>query len=237
MTDNFTDHGSDPQGRRAVALLSGGLDSGVALGMWLQRGGRCDLALCVDYGQPAAPAEARASRSLAARFDVPWQELKLPWLGDAARSAGSALAHGGGALPELADDDPGDDRSAAAVWVPARNVVLVAAAAALAEARGADCVVVGFNREEAATFADNSLEFVEALQRTLALGTRSGVSVASPTLELDKRGIVTAARQLGLTPRDFWSCYRAGGDPTTCHCESCVRSRRAWTGTGVGSSA
>lgn len=215
---------------QAVVLLSGGLDSGTALAMWLERGGAVERCLCADYGQRAARAEAAASERLARRFGLRWQHIELPWLGEASCRMGSALADGGArAVPERDESAPGDAQSAAAVWVPARNVVLIAAAAAFADATGAGFVVTGFNREEAATFADNSASFCHAFDAVLAQGTRAGVAVASPTLELDKRGIVQQARRLGLGRGDFWSCYHAESDPAVCRCESCVRSRLAWS--------
>jgi 7-cyano-7-deazaguanine synthase len=220
---------------RAVALLSGGLDSGTALALWRAGGGEVALALTADYGQRAAPAELAAAQRLAARLDVPWRAVHLPWLRDAAELAGSALIAGGRPLPRGTPAQPGDAASARAVWVPARNVVLVAAAAAFADALGAECVLDGFNREEAATFPDNSPVFVDALTRALAFGTRAGVVVESPTLDLDKRAIATAARAHGLRPADFWSCYEDG--PVPCgRCESCARSRRAF-GDAAGSGA
>jgi 7-cyano-7-deazaguanine synthase len=91
---------------------------------------------------------------------------------------------------------------------------------------GARFVVAGFNREEAATFADNSAAFVAASDEVLALGTRNGVQVTSPTLAWDKPQIVAAARALGFTAADFWSCYEGGDEPCG-RCESCLRSR--WT--------
>lgn len=215
---------------RAVALLSGGLDSGVALADWLARGGTVQVCLCADYGQRAFAREAAASRALATRFGLPWQRIDLPWLGDAARAAGAAQVEGSrDPVPARTEEDPGDAASAAAVWIPARNVVLVAAAAAVAEGGGAGVVLAGFNREEAATFPDNSGAFLDACTAVLALGTRSGVRVASPTLGWDKVEIATRARELGLGPGDFASCYEPAGDPATCACESCVRSRRAWS--------
>ena len=54
----------------------------------------------------------------------------------------------------------------------------------------------------------------------------SGVAVTSPTIDLDKAGIVAEARRRGFGPADFWSCYEGGEDPCGC-CESCVRSRFA----------
>lgn len=211
----------------AVALLSGGLDSGAALALWIAGGHRVLECLYADYGQRAADAERRASRALAARYGLPWSEIALPWLREAALRSGSALVPGGRGLPQRSATAPGDDASARAVWVPARNVVLVAAAAALAEACGADAVLTGFNREEAATFADNSAAFAAAMTAALALGTRSGVRVESPTLPLAKSEIVARVRALGLTRDAFWSCYERG--PAPCGvCESCVRSALAW---------
>lgn len=227
---NATHRGTDGAARRAVVLLSGGLDSGTALAMWLHSGAQAVLALCADYGQRAATREAAASERLARRFAVPWRRIDLPWLRDAALASASALvARSGTDLPRLDVEHPGDERSAAAVWVPARNVVLVAAAAAFADALGASHVVAGFNREEAATFPDNRPEFCAEFDKVLSLGTRRGVSLVSPTIALDKVGIVREARRLGLPRDEFWSCYDAASDPATCRCESCVRSRRAWS--------
>ena len=211
--------------KSAVSLLSGGLDSGTSLAMWLADGGQVAVAVTVDYGQRSAARELATAEALASRYSIPWRSLEMPWLAEAA--AGSALVAGGPELPRRAMNAPGDEESASAVWVPARNVVLIAAAAALAEGRGADTVLVGFNREEAETFPDNSAEFVGGVRSVLGLGTRSGVGVDSPTLEMTKLEIVAQARRLGLGPEDFWSCYGAG--PRACgECESCVRSARAW---------
>jgi 7-cyano-7-deazaguanine synthase len=210
---------------KGIALLSGGLDSGVAAA--LHRGAPgCSLVLCLtfDYGQRAAAREAAAARALAERWRVPWSLLALPWLGELARRAGSALVAGGRALPHGTAESPGSAASAAAVWVPARNAVFVAIAAAHAEVHRAEVVIAGFNREEAATFKDNSAEFVRAAGAFLASGTRSGVAVESPTLGMDKREIRAAAQRLGFTAGDFWSCYEGGAAPCG-RCESCLRAR------------
>lgn len=209
---------------RAVALLSGGLDSGVAAGLFRAAGGELVQALFVDYGQRAAGPEANASRRLAERWGVAWRRVAMPWLAEVGKLAGSALLDPQAALPAGTVEQPGDATSAARVWVPARNAVFVAVAAAFAEALAADQVLAGFNREEAATFPDNSAAFVAAGTAFLGLGTRTQVAVASPTLAMDKREIVAAARSLGLGATDFWSCYTAGPRPCGV-CESCLRSR------------
>ncbi len=213
-------------GSAGIALLSGGLDSGVAAACFLQEGNRLVACVFCDYGQRAREREAAAAGGLARRWNVPLLRLELPWLAALAARAGSRLVPGTGSLPHGTAVLPGDAESARAVWVPARNVVFVAIAAAHAEALGACCVVAGFNREEAATFADNSAAFLAAGTALLAHGTRTGVTVRSPTLHWDKAQIVARARELGFAATDFWSCYEGGNAPCG-RCESCLRSR--WT--------
>ncbi len=212
---------------RAVVLLSGGLDSGVALAEWRSAGGQVALALTCDYGQKAAEREALAAARLALRYAVPWCLVDLPWLGDVARRSGSALVSASAGIPVGTAAAPGNEQTAAAVWVPARNLVLCAVAAAHAEEVGADAIVAGFNREEAETFPDNSVAFAQAATSVLRYACRAPIRVESPTQALDKAEIVARARLHGLEPADFWSCYRGGADPCG-RCESCARSARAW---------
>lgn len=212
---------------RGVVLLSGGLDSGVAAALFAQQPGHALVAaVFCEYGQRAERRERHAAVAFAARLEVPLTVLAMPWLGALARAAGSALMPDAGPLPRGSAAHPGDARSAQRVWVPARNAVFVAAAAAVAESCGAEAVVAGFNREEATTFPDNSPAFVAAAEALLRLGTRSGVRVVSPTLALDKAAIVAAALRLGFSAEDFWSCYEGGERPCGT-CESCLRSRFA----------
>lgn len=210
--------------RRGIALLSGGLDSGVAAACFAAGGDRLAAALFCDYGQRARHREAAAAAALAVRFGVPLLQVGLPWLGALAAGTGSRLLPGTGDLPHGTAAAPGDASSAQAVWVPARNAVFVAVAAAHAEAMALDCVVAGFNREEAATFADNSAAFLAAGTAFLAHGTRNRVEVTSPTIDWDKDRIVARARALGFAAADFWSCYDGGDEPCG-RCESCLRSR------------
>jgi 7-cyano-7-deazaguanine synthase len=210
--------------RRGIVLLSGGLDSGVAGAVFRRDGGTVVAALFFDYGQRAREREATAAGRLAERWSAPLLRLELPWLAALARRSGSRLLAGTGELPHGTASAPGDEASARAVWVPARNAVFVAIAGAHAEALGADTVVAGFNREEAATFPDNSAAFLAAATACLGLGTRIGVAVVSPTIDWDKPRIVEEARRLGFTAADFWSCYEGGSEPCE-RCESCLRSR------------
>lgn len=208
-----------------VTLLSGGLDSGVASACFAaEPGNRLVAALFCDYGQRAAAPEWRAAEALARRLQVPLYRYELPWLAELSRVSGSRLQPESGALPAATPEAPGDESSAAVVWVPARNAVFVSIAAAACEAYGGDCVVAGFNREEAETFPDNSCQFLQSASAFLAVGTRTGVQVVSPTIGWDKREIVAQAVRLGYAEQDFWSCYDGGEQPCG-RCESCVRSR------------
>lgn len=203
---------------KAVALLSGGLDSTVAFAI---RARDTVLALTVDYGQRAGRREIASARRTAARYRVPHRVLKMPWL------SGGALVDRSKRLPSPDLRRSAETKaSAAAVWVPNRNGVLLAAAAALAEGLGASRVVVGFNREEAATFPDNSAGFLEAANRALDFSTQSRVRVESPTLWWDKARIVQEARRRKIPLDGLWPCYEGGR--TWCRrCESCLRSLRA----------
>ncbi|HTF55957.1 MAG TPA: 7-cyano-7-deazaguanine synthase QueC [Planctomycetota bacterium] len=203
---------------KAVALLSGGLDSTVAFAI---RARDTILALTVDYGQRASRREIASARKTAARYRVPHRVLRIPWLG------GGALVDRSKRLPRPDLERPAQTRaSAAAVWVPNRNGVFIAAAAALAERMGASRVVVGFNREEAATFPDNSAAFLAAANRALEYSTQRRVRVESPTLRWDKARIVREARRRRIPLGGLWPCYEGGR--TWCRrCESCLRSLRA----------
>lgn len=213
---------------RAIALLSGGLDSVAAAALWMERGGSIATCLTFDYGQRAFLREREAAQRFAQRRGLRWECVSLPWLAAVSRQAGSALVDEATRLPEGTLAQPGDDASAQAVWVPARNCVFLSVGAAYAEAMGATAVLAGFNREEAATFPDNSEAFVLAACAFLGAGTRCNVRVEAPVMGLDKCGIVAAAKRLGIGRDELWSCYR-GGDSPCGRCESCLRSERAWS--------
>jgi 7-cyano-7-deazaguanine synthase len=210
---------------RAVVLLSGGLDSVVAATL-ATREMTLALALTADYGQRAAAAEIHAARQVAASMGIPHEIVPLTWVG---RVAGDALTTPTKALPQPARadlDSAAAEQSAAAVWVPNRNGLLINAAAVYAEASDCATAICGFNAEEAATFSDNSADFVAAANAALACSTRPPVQVYSPTIGMSKAEIVRAGREAGAPLDLVWSCYEAG--PVPClRCESCLRLQRA----------
>lgn len=209
----------------ALILLSGGLDSAVNLALAV-RNLSLKLALTADYGQLAARQEIRAAQALAAHYGVPHQTVCLPFF----RRLGGGALLGEGSIPEpipsALDDPSAAGFSAQQVWVPNRNGLLVNVAACYAEAMGCTQIICGFNREEAATFPDNSSEFVAAANTALSFSTRSGVRVLSFTQRLAKDEIVLLGDLLKVPWEMIWSCYR-GGDKPCGRCESCRRLARA----------
>lgn len=214
--------------RTAIACLSGGLDSSVAMAMAISTGWKVLRAVTFNYGQRAQDREKTAAQKIAAHYGVPHQVITLPWFSDLAK--GGDLLNAQKELPHPKAQELSDggfsQKSAKAVWVPNRNGVMIEIAAGIAEDLGAEAVLVGFNREEAATFPDNSKAYVEAMNRSLAFSTSNGVKVLSPTVPLDKVEIVREARNLGLPLNLLWSCYE--GESQMCGvCESCMRLKRA----------
>lgn len=212
----------------AIVLLSGGLDSAANLALAHAEGWKC-LALTVNYGQRAWSSERQAAHALAEYYGASVRELDLRFVGEL---GGSALTDPSRSVPEIARDEldamPVISQTANAVWVPNRNGVLVNCAAAWAEAVGAPRVLIGFNREEAATFPDNSRAFMESMNRTLAYSTRGKVTVESLIVDQSKAETVRRLRELSK-PFPFekiWSCYLSGSRMCA-RCESCQRYLRA----------
>lgn len=214
---------------RSVILLSGGLDSSANLALAVESDDVV-CALTANYGQRAADREVAAARDFCAYYGVEHRVLDLRWLG---ALGGSALTSADLSIPDPGktrlDDAQVTRETARAVWVPNRNGVLINVAAAWAERWDARRVVVGFNREEAATFPDNSQAFLDALNSALRFSTRNSVEAFCYTTALNKREIVARLRRDLSRPFPFekiWSCYR--GDERPCgQCESCRRLTRA----------
>ena len=210
----------------ALILISGGLDSTVAASLYRAAGGVLSWGLFIDYGQRAVEQEERAALAVGKALGVDVLCTAVPLLG---ALAGNALVDGKQALPHpgLGDlDGPEALASADAVWIPNRNGVLLNLAAAVAESYSLEVVVVGFNKEEAATFPDNSSDYLDSLNACFAYSTRGSVRVESPTLEMSKIELYAAGMAVGAPLEVTWSCYDGGERPCG-ECESCRRRSRA----------
>lgn len=212
----------------AVLLLSSGLDSAANLALGPQHGFRVRAALTIDYGQRGASRELAQAARLAEHFHIDHLTFDLRHFTMLA-GKGSALLGGQDVpIPSSLDDLGIATKTAAAVWVPNRNGVMLSLAAAMAEARGHKTVAVGFNAEEAVTFPDNSIDYMRAMTASLSFSTANQVEIVSATAELTKPQIVKRLAEIEFPFELLWSCYHA--QERHCgECESCQRLKRAVT--------
>jgi 7-cyano-7-deazaguanine synthase len=211
---------------RAIILLSGGLDS-VANLYLAQKEASLEiiLALTFHYGQKSAQREIQVARYHVKKLGIPHKVLKSSLF---SKYSDSALTSGARSIPlgkQEVDitDFAKSQKSAEAVWVPNRNGIFLNVAAFFAESIGAQLVLIGFNQEEAQTFADNTKEFLDAANDFFSFSTRNQVKVHSYTISLNKSQIV---KQLGsdFAFESLWPCYQNLGHWCG-ECESCQRFR------------
>lgn len=212
----MTAAGSTAQPRRAIVLLSGGLDSATVLAMAVAHGFEC-YALSVHYGQRHS-AELDAARRVAASLGA--REHRVMGV-DLAGIGGSALTDPGVAVPEA------QVIGIPVTYVPARNTLLLSLALGWAEVVGAADIFVGVNAVDYSGYPDCRPEFIAAFERLTRLATKAGVEGASfkiqaPLIAMSKADIIRSGAELGVDYAMTVSCYQAGADGTACgKCDSC----------------
>ena len=146
--------------KKAIAVFSGGLDCTVAASVYAS-----DYeihAITFNYGQKAFKQELKASKEICEKMGFTHSVINLDWLAKISTSSLNTSEE----IPELSIDDLDDAeksaKSASSVWVPARNTVFTSIAASYAESNGAEIIIVGWDKEEANTFPDNSKEFLKS---------------------------------------------------------------------------
>lgn len=218
--------------RKAVVLLSAGLDSSVNLFAAHQKE-EVVLALTFDYGQKAAKKEIEQAGKLAAYLKVPHKIIALPWFKDFKLS--SLLVDSEEVPTGVAVNIESDEQSlqtAKSVWVPNRNGIFLNIGAAFAEALGAQVIIPGFNAEEATTFPDNSEDFMRQLTQSLSYSTANQVEVECYTVKMQKTEIVKKGQSLNMPWNLLWPCYFSK-EKWCGECESCLRSKRAFAAAHV----
>jgi len=207
--------------RRAVVLLSGGLDSTTAAA-WAVSRGLALSALSVDYGQRHR-VELDAARGVARALGiVDHVVVKV----DLAAFGGSALTDAAIAVPH-ARSDAEIAHGIPVTYVPARNTVFLALALAMAETRGAEAIVLGINAVDYSGYPDCRPEYLDAFARMAALATKAGVEgrkleFLAPLVDLSKEAIIRLGLSLGLDHGLTTSCYDPAPDGRPCgDCDSC----------------
>lgn len=213
--------------KASVVLLSAGLDSTVNFYAALNETDVA-LALTFNYGQKAAAKEIACAKRLADENKVQHLVVDLPWLKEL---GSSSLTHDKASVPVgravIIDNERASAATAKAVWVPNRNGVFLNIAASFAESISAQAIVPGFNREEAATFPDNSLDYIRAMRKSFSFSTANKVDIQCYTIAMSKIEIVDLGKKLLVPFEKIWPCYQAK-DKWCGECESCKRSKRAF---------
>jgi 7-cyano-7-deazaguanine synthase len=214
MTANLTS-------KRAVVLLSGGLDSATVLAVAKSRGFAC-YALSFDYGQrhrqELAAAGAIAGRMAAVQHVV--LDLNLRHFGGSALTADIAVPK---------DRPTADmDHGIPVTYVPARNTVFLSCALAWAEVLECFDIFIGVNAVDYSGYPDCRPDYIAAFETMANLATRAGIegkgqfTIHAPLMNLHKTGIIKLGNSLGVDYGQTWTCYDPGPTGRSCgHCDAC----------------
>jgi len=202
--------------KRAVVLISGGMDSAVAAGLAREAGSRI-YALSFDYGQRHR-VEIKAAKKVAAW--LPAVEHKVIRV-ELDKIGGSALTD------MIPVPKSGKSGAIPATYVPSRNIIFLSVALAWAEVIGAERIVIGANAIDFSGYPDCRPAFIRAFQRVAAVGTKAGaegkaIRIWAPLMRMSKAEIVREGIRLGLDFSITNSCYDPGPRGRPCgRCDSC----------------
>ena len=214
--------------KKAVVLLSGGLDSTTVLAIARDQGFECHT-VSFDYGQ-RHQAELNASRQVSAVLGA--RDHKLLKL-DLRDIGGSALTDDGIDVPEQIEE------GIPVTYVPARNTVFLSLALGWAEVLGARDIFIGANDVDYSGYPDCRPEYLQAFEAMANLATKAGVEgdhfhIRAPLLRLTKSEIVQEGDRLGVDYGMTVSCYQADDDGRACGvCDSCRYRRKGFEEAGI----
>ena len=214
--------------RKAVVLLSGGLDSATVLALARQQGYAC-YAMSLDYGQRHSAELVAARRVAEAQGIVEHKVMPI----DLTLIGGSALTDSRIEVP----DRPGD--GIPVTYVPARNTIFLSLALGWAEVLGAWDLFIGVNAVDYSGYPDCRPEYIQAFQRLSQLATRAGVEggmfqVHTPLIDMSKAGIIQTGTRLGVDYALTVSCYTADEAGRACgRCDSCRLRAAGFAAAGV----
>ena len=215
--------------KRAVILLSGGLDSATVLAIAKSEDREC-LALSIVYGQ-RHKVELEAARRVAAAGGVAEHVIYPLEL----RTFGASALTSDIDVPKDHAGDPGIP----VTYVPARNTIFLSLALGFAEAREASEIWIGVNAHDYSGYPDCRPSFIDAFQRVIVEGTRSGVEhgeprLIAPLMEMTKAEIIRRGMALSVDYSLTHSCYDPDDRGRACgHCDSCIFRRRGFEEAGV----
>ncbi len=217
--------------KKAIVLLSGGLDSATTLYLARKQGYKC-FCLIFDYGQ-RHKKEIECAKKIARTARCLYQvlKIKLPW-------KGSALLNRNMAIPKLTNLRTYElTNSIPTTYVPARNIIFLSFALSFAEGIGAEAIFIGAHTQDYSDYPDCRPEFYRAFKKVISTGTKAGVEkrgikIQTPLIRKTKSQIVRKASQLGVPFALTWSCYQGGRVPCG-ECDSCYYRAKGFQEAGI----
>jgi 7-cyano-7-deazaguanine synthase len=220
-------------GKRAVCLLSGGLDSSTCLALARRQGSQC-YALSFDYGQRHR-VELEAAACVAAQVGVVQHlvlRIDLSVIGNSALTNHIPVPKGR-SLPEMSAAIP-------VTYVPARNTIFLSFALAWSEVLEAPDIFIGVNALDYSGYPDCRPEYIEAFERMANLATKAGVEghlrvkIHTPLIRLSKAEIIQLGVELGVDFKLTHSCYDPGPEGDPCgQCDACLLRRKGFEEAGL----
>ena len=214
--------------KKAVVLLSGGLDSATCLAIAKSEGFEC-YALSFDYGQ-RHECELLAAKAVAGAMGVADHVvIKI----DLRKWGGSALTS------DIAVPDAGSTAGIPVTYVPARNIIFLSFATGWAEVLGAKDIFIGVNSVDYSGYPDCRPRFIEAFRQCANIGTKAEeedwqFNIHAPLQTLNKSEIIRQGVALGVDYSLTHSCYNPGADGRACgKCDSCSLRRKGFEAAGV----
>lgn len=197
---------SEKTAKNGIILLSGGLDSYVALDIATKKSVKISLALTFDYGQKPFKDELFAAKQIAKKYKIKHKTLKLPF------------------LKKMTGEN---------IWVPNRNGLFINIAGCFCDKMGLDYIIFGANATEATNFPDNSVDFIKVANKSLKFSTKNSAKFLETTEKMTKKEIVEYAISNDLDFSIIKSCYdvkigKNGQKIRNCGvCESCKLLKQA----------
>ena len=213
--------------KKAVVLISGGLDSTIAL---YKAMGKYNVVqgIFFNYGQKAYESEKEACKKLCRKLKIKFMEIDISFI---SKFSASSLTKASKKIPKLNEKDL-QKRSllietASSVMVQNRNMIFISIGASISAEFGCEYLIAGFNKEEAVTFPDNSENFIKSINETLKISLKpKKVKVISPTMKMNKKDMIKYAISHKIDLSTIYSCY-IGNKKMCGKCESCIRLKNA----------
>ena len=209
--------------KRAIVLLSGGLDSAVSFYLARKQGFDC-FCLIFDYGQ-RHKKEIECAKKLAKQARCQFKIIKLDLASGACALLNKKInfAQGAKGIPNT--------------YVPARNIIFLSIALSYSEALKAEAIFIGVHAHDYSGYPDCRPEFYQAFNKVIKVGTKSGVEnkkikVVTPLINKNKSQIIKLGVDLGVPFGLTWSCYRGGSKPCG-KCDSCYYRAKGFRQAGL----